>query len=170
MRNQGRNDNYDNEAYWDGIDRRNDNMENDRRHTRYSEDIPPGYWQYPHQIQPMVHPNSMQVSNEASKNIANSSLTLSQIGGIIIVLGSIAISLFSAWSGLNKEIDSQKNLLEQFKQQIARDVMLLEKNIQELKSVNLSIQTEDKVFEETMEKRLQDLDSTVSQIYQKVNR
>jgi hypothetical protein len=174
MRNQGRHDSYDDEAYWDGVDRRNGNIESDRRQNRHSADMPSApYWQYPPQypqIQPMIPSAPAQISTEASKNIANSSLTLSQLGGIVIVLGSIAVSLFSAWSGLNKEIDTQKNLLEQFKQQIGRDVSILEKNIQELKSINSSMQIDNKTREETLEKRIQDLDSTISQIYQKVNR
>lgn len=173
MRNQGRHDSYDDEAYWDGIDRRSGGGEGDRRQNRHSMDMPPPYWQYPpqyHQMQPMIQPTPPITNNaEASKNIANSSLTLSQLGGIVIVLGSISVSLFSAWAGLNKEIDTQKNLLEQFKQQIAKDVSILEKSINELKTINSTMHNDDKNRIENLDKRIQELDSTVSQIYQKVS-
>ena len=135
--------------YWDGIDRRND----DRRQ-----------FQYPPYGLPYAYPN-----NQTGKNdIADTTLTLQQIGGIIVVLGSLVFSGFSAWNNLNKDIDSQKVSFEQFKTQVSKDITDIQASVIDIRRINEDIKLQNQKTYEALDRRIQDLDTSVTQMYQKV--
>lgn len=145
---------------WDGVDRQN--------HERYMYDYlhtPPMF--------PYYDPSSNYAPQHkqpvAEKNIAQTTLTLQQIGGIIIVLGSVLVSGFSAWNNLNKEIDIQRNSLEQLKLQISKDISSIEKILIENKRDNTEIFARLQKNQESIDTRINEIDSTVMQIFQKIN-
>lgn len=161
MINQGRNQRQND--VWDGNDRRN--MDNDRRHELSQ----PTYFeqailQHLQAQQTPVQPVVPQV-----ENIAQTQLTVQQMVGIVIVLGSVAISGFSAWSALNRDLDSQKSTFVAFKDSISKDVDGLGKDIIEIKHLTSELKTDNQKTVDTLDKRIQDLDTTVTQIYQKVS-
>ena len=112
-------------------------------------------------------PQYLQSPND-SKNVAQSTLTLTQIASILVVIGSVIISGFSAWSNLNRELDLQKNNLETFKAQSNKDVDNIETSIKDLKKTIEDAKNQTQKSNEMLEQRIQSLDASVSQIYQKV--
>lgn len=149
----------DEEEYWDGYDRRGA----DRRYHQ----VPPPYYQYPPQYMP---PQTPQAPSIAPKdNVAQHTLTLQQLGGIVVVLGSVLVSGFSAWSNLNKELDIQRNNFDQFKTIISRDVDEVQSSMKELRRLTDEVKLQDQKTKEMLERRIQDLDTSLSQIYQKVS-
>lgn len=153
---------------WDGIERRG--MNNDRRQVQMP---PPWYRQdyypeVPYDYYPPIPPRVSVKESTDNKNITQSTLTLSQIGGIAIVIVSIFGSGINIWASMNKQIDEQKNSLENFKQQITKDLNNMDNGLTELKKINQSMHVENKQTFEQLEKRIQELDATMTQIYQKM--
>lgn len=152
------------EDYWDGLERRN-------LDRRYHELPPPPHYNYYHKVPQYQHPPQppTPASSNGDKNAASATLTLQQIGGIIIVSGSLFVSGFSAWSNLNKELDIQKNNFDQFKIQIGKDVDDVQSTIKELKVINENMRLQNQKTSEALDRRIQDLDTSLTQIYQKVS-
>ncbi len=140
------------DEYWDGIDRR-------QMERRYHQVPPPMYYYPPQQPPPM----------QDSRNVAQATLTLQQIGGIALVIGSILFSGFSAWSNLNSALDIQQNNFDQFKGQIGRDLNNMQDNIKELKRISDEVRTQNKQTADSLEHRIQELDASLAQIYQKIS-
>lgn len=152
----------DDEEYWDGVDRRNQ----DRRYHQ----VPPAYYQYPpYTPPPPQQPQQSQSSQSDTKNVAQHTLTLQQLGGILVVVGSVILSGFSAWSNINKELDIQKNNFDQFKVQISRDVNDVQDNMKELKRITEDMRAQNQKTFDALAQRIQDLDTSLAQIYQKVS-
>lgn len=145
------------DQHWDGFERR----DYDRQHYQ------PQYYQQP-QYSPQYSPvqQSMPVD---TKNVAQTTLTLQQLGGIIVVVGSVLLSGFSAWSNLNRELDDQKINFDQFKVQISKDVDDVQQTVKDLKKINEDMKLQNQKSNEALDHRIQDLDATVTQIYQKVS-
>jgi hypothetical protein len=122
--------------------------------------------QYHQQYQPpsQLHPPIV----DDVKNVTQTTLTLQQFGGIVVVLGSIALSGFSTWNNLNRELDIQKNGFEQFKVQITKDMDNAQESIKDLKRLQDTVKGENVVLTDNINKRIMELDATVSQLYQKV--
>lgn len=157
--------------YWDGNDRRGSQ---DRRDEFSTGQTQPSYFEQIilQNLQQLQQPQSTIFAPPAPvvvENITQSTLTLQQIAGIIIVLGSILVSGFSGWTALNKDLDNQKAAFSAFKDSIGKDVNGLEKNLIELRELNNEIKLDNKKTAESLEKRIQNLDQTVTQIYQKVS-
>ena len=162
MSNQGRSNNL-----WNGNDRRN-------YHDRRDETNQPPQPSYFEQMILEYLQDNQPASNNSKypkliDNLGQGTLTLTQIGGIIVVLGSLTFSGFSVWGNLNKELDIQKNNLTLFKESINKDVDLLQKNVIELKRLSEDMKVQQQKSSDSLERRISDLDSTVAQIYQKVS-
>lgn len=148
---------HDDEEYWDGQERRC----TDRRYHQ----VPPGYYQPTF----YVPPPPVVAPVPDSKNVAQTTLTLQQLSAIVVVVGSVLLSGFSAWSNLNKELDIQKNNLDQFKTQISKDVDDVQSNMKDLKRLNEDMRAQNQKTAEALEHRIQELDASLTQIYQKVS-
>ncbi len=146
------------DQYWDGIERRDYDRQYHQSQQQY----------YQQQYSPV--PQSAQQSvNVDTKNVAQTTLTLQQLGGIIVVVGSVLLSGFSAWSNLNRELDDQKITFDQFKVQISKDIDDVQQNVKELKKINEEMKVQTQKGNEALDHRIQDLDASVTQIYQKVS-
>ena len=159
MANQGRNFNQSN---WDGQERRGV----DRRgalddQPTYFEQMIINHLQHQGQAQP--------AAPKPPENITQSTLTLSQIGSIVMAVAGLIFGGFSAWNNLNRDIELEKNNFASFKESIVKDMDGLEKTLDELKKANNELKLDNKKSLEVIDRRIQDLDNTVSQIYQKVS-
>lgn len=167
MENQGRNS-----RQVGALNRRNiiDRRDyNERRNDRDDETQPTYFEQLILQHLQTQQTPAQSTSQVVPADITKTSLTLQQIGTIAIVVGSIIISGFSAWTALNKDLDAQKSSFVSFKESISKDVIGLEKTISEIKKANDDLKLENKKSFDVLESRIQDLDTTVTQIYQKVS-
>ena len=149
----------ENDDYWTGEERGS----SDRRQHQY----PPYYQPYPYQ-QPMA-PQVVQSSGPSEHNAAQSTLTLQQIGSATLVIIAFVFSVASVWNSLSRDLDLQKNNFEQFKVQTLKDFSNIDVAIKELKKINEDTKAQTLHATETLDRRLQDLDSTVAQIYQRVS-
>lgn len=100
--------------------------------------------------------------------MAQTTLTLTQIASILVVVGSVIVSGFSAWSNINRELDLQKNNLETFKTQNTKDVDNIESSIRDLKKTIEESKIQTQKSNEQLDQRIQNLDTTVSQLYQSI--
>jgi hypothetical protein len=116
--------------------------------------------------QPIQQP--VQQPQNDSKNLGLANLTIAQIGGSIVVVGSIVMSAFSAWSNLNKELDAQKATFAQHVELSKRDNDDLNEKIHELKASTAESKLQTQKQFELLDKHIQDLDSTVTNMYQKM--
>lgn len=141
---------------WDGRDRRR--SESDRR--SYQE-LPPYY--PPYYPAPPIPPTPDQ------KNVAQNTLTLQQFGTIVLVLGSVLFGGFNYISNFTREIDTQKTNFDQFKSQIGKEVDDIQGSIKDLKRITDETKILHQTAHDTLERRIQDLDTSVTQLYQKVS-
>jgi len=123
----------------------------------YSNQPPYPYWEYP------------QMQHQEPKNVGSTTLTLQQFGGIVIVLSSILLSGFSTWNNLNRDLDLQKSTSEQFRAQITKDIDSISSDVKDLKNIQETIKNDNKLLADTLNKRIAELDASVTQLYQKVN-
>lgn len=127
-----------------------------------NQNMPPqyNYWDYP-------PPSYLQPLE--TKNVGSTTLTLQQFGGIVVVLGSIILSGFSTWNNLNRDLDQQKTSAEQFKIQINKDIDGISSDVKDLKNLQELIKNDNKQLADSLNKRITELDASVTQLYQKVN-
>lgn len=144
----------DEDDVWDGRERR---RSEDRRHYQ---ELPPFYPYY----QPPVQPPQPD-----QKNVAQNTLTLQQFGTIVLVLGSVLFGGFNYVSGFTREIDTQKTNFEQFKSQIGKEIDDIQGSIKDLKRVNDETKIQHQTAHDAIERRIQELDTSVSQLYQKIS-
>ena len=134
--------------YWDGVDRRQ--AYDDRRDQN--------------QGQPYQPPATSPADTKAS----TATLTLKEIGSIVVFVIGVAGTVFSAWNNLNRELDLQQNNFAQFKEHISKDVDGVVKTIDELKK-NLEKINDVGIKNTTaLDARIQELDASVAQLYQKL--
>lgn len=163
-----------NHTLWDGNDRR---TYDDRRNPN-AQPPQPSYFeqmilQHLEEQAMNNQVSSQQIQQSTPKffdNIAQGSLTLTQIGGILIVLGSLLFSGFGVWSSLNKEIDTQKSTFVIFKDSISKDIDSLNRSVADLKHFNEDLKSQNQKSFDGLDRRIQDLDASISQIYQKVSK
>ena len=150
-RNNRRQQDFD-EDRWDGIDRRG---ETDRR-------IPlPPHQYYPHLPQPPAQPETVHA-------VSQTTLTLKELGTLVVVILGIATTLFSGWNDLNRSIANQQNNLEQFKEQVSTNLQNLKITVEETKKLSdKSTETTSKAIT-SIDAHIQELDTSVQQLYQKV--
>lgn len=160
-----------NQYTWDGIDRRGEG--HDRRQQQiypppYNQDFMSMFQQMMLQQQMMMQQQKSH-SKEEDSTITKSTLTLEQLGkSIPVIIGAVAV-LVSAWYNMTGEIERQKNSFEQFKIQIQKDIESLQFSVKELKTANELLKVENKKATEDISTRINELDSTVTNIYQKLN-
>lgn len=157
---------------WNGVDRRHPG--DDRRQCQIPFYCYNQLYGQPYVPQPIPQPiqslpPTAVATTPDSKNVANTTLTLQQIGGIVVVVGSILISGFSAWSNLNRELDLQKNNLVQFKTSIEKTIEGVDNSTKELKKLTETMQAQNQKANEELNRQIQSLDSSVTQLYQKVS-
>ncbi|PPD52540.1 MAG: hypothetical protein CTY12_06255 [Methylotenera sp.] len=146
----------DDDDVWDGRERRR--SESDRR---LYQELPPYYPQY-YQAPPPP-PATDQ------KNVALSTLTLQQFGTIVLVLGSVLFGGFNYVSNLTREIDTQRTNFEQFKSQIGKEIDNIQGSVKDLKRITDETKIHQQTSQDAIERRIQDLDTSVNQLYQKVS-
>lgn len=133
--------------YWDGVDRRQ--AYDDRRDQNQGQ---------------FYQPQGTPVDAKAS----TATLTLKEIGSIVVFVIGVAGTVFSAWNNLNRELDLQQNNFAQFKEHISKDVDGVVKTIDELKK-NLEKINDVGIKNTTaLDARIQELDASVAQLYQKL--
>lgn len=141
---------------WDGRERRRSDY--DRRHFQ---ELPPYYPPYVHMQPPLQQPDQ--------KNVAQNTLTLQQFGTIVLVLGSVLFGGFNYVSGFTREIDTQKTNFEQFKSQIGKEIDDIQGSIKDLKRINDETKLQHQTAHDAIERRIQELDTSVTQLYQKIS-
>lgn len=102
-------------------------------------------------------------------NAAKSTLTLQQVTTMIVALGSILIGGFSIYNALSREQDAQKYNIEQIRATSVKDNLALFESMKEFKSLNNQQQVSLQKSIEALDRRVGDLDSTVSQLYQQMS-
>lgn len=149
---------------WDGHERRR--SEYDRRHyPDYPPYFPPFYPQ-PAVSQPVVPPT---VPPTDPKNVALNTMTLQQFGTVALVLGSVFFGGFNYISNVTREVDTQKTNFEQFKSQMSKEIDDIQGSIKELKRIHDETKIQHQTAHDAIERRIQDLDTSVTQLYQKVS-
>jgi tetrahydromethanopterin S-methyltransferase subunit B len=134
---------------WDGVDRRSD--DNDRRYEQrfYPAPVPP-------------------VTPVDNHNASSLHMTLKEYGGITTMLIGVIFAGSSLWNNLTRDIETQKMVFSQFKEQVLEQVNDINTHINELKQVNDKLQDIDKKDMAEIVARIQELDTSVNQLYQKL--
>lgn len=162
-----------NQFNWDGIDRRAE-----REDRRQQQIYPPQHNQdFMNMFQQMMMMQQQQLAMSQKQNsvkqedagITKSTLTLEQLGKSIPFIIGLAGVLISAWYNMTGEIDRQKTSFEQFKVQIQKDIETVQSNVKELKMSNEQLKLENKKTNDEISSRINELDTTVTQIYQKLS-
>jgi hypothetical protein len=148
-----------------------------QNHGRYNYDVEDSYFNMHNQepspqINEMLLQHFLKTTTEKptpTKDVTQATLTLKELGGLLIVLGSVLFSAFSAWNNINNDIDSQKNDFAQFKIQITKQIEDITISLKQITKLQEDSRKENQLSNEAMNSRIQELDTTISQIYQKVS-
>jgi hypothetical protein len=143
-------------------------MRNQRRSNRKPQSFNPTNNQYDSFNDYPPIPTYYAPTQHPSNNAGQSTLTVTQMAGIIVVIGSVIVSGFGTWSNMNRDIDLQKNNLETFKNQNNKDLDTIESNIKDIKKSIEENKAQTQKYNEQLDQRITALDATISQLYQKV--
>lgn len=155
------------ENIWDGIDRRG-TSEDRRQHQ-----INPNESAMNMMLQLLIQQQMMQQPQKNNRNdneIIKSTLTVEQIFKSIPMIVGAAGVIIAGWYSLQTEVAKQKDNFSEFKVQIAKEISGLQESIKELKNYNDIVRIENKKISEDLNNKIQELDSTVMQMYQKVHK
>lgn len=85
-----------------------------------------------------------------------------------VFLVGAAVSIFGVWMKMNQDMQADRLAFLAFKETMVAEVANLKSDIKEIKSSITQTQAADAKSIVDMERRVQDLDSSVTQIYQKM--
>jgi len=91
------------------------------------------------------------------------------IQSLVTLVGFLAAGFF-AWSNLTQAVAEQKLRLDNLKEQIIKDIELIKTDIKEIKQQALAESVERNKDLESLEKQIQELDSTMTQLFQRITR
>jgi indole-3-glycerol phosphate synthase len=106
-----------------------------------------------------LHDMMIMMNQQKNTDISKSTLTMRDVIAIVGGLGSLLIGCFIVWNNLNNTISENQREFELFKNDISKTVQLDNKNLDELK-VKLN----------NIENNIKELDSTITQMYNKLNK
>jgi hypothetical protein len=101
---------------------------------------------------------------------ANTTLTVKEVAAGFVVILSMIFGGVGIWTNLNAEILTQKLVLTSMKDDFTKEIVNIKAEIKELKTKDGARSEEHKKDIDDIERRMRDLDSTVTQLFQTITK
>lgn len=103
------------------------------------------------------------------ERVSGSTLTLKELGGIFVVVATMVFGGVGIWTNLNSEIVTLKLTVENFKEQDSKDMQEIKTQLKETNTRISGVSEFHMKDQSELERRLRDLDATVTQLYGKIS-